>query len=70
VARPAQSAGGFVEGYIWCLMNYADQAAETYSLSPYTYMYEIGDYLMAHPKAVSQPLADLLYMFRDKPKAN
>jgi hypothetical protein len=51
-------------------MNYADRAAETYSLSPYTYMYEIGDYLMAHPKAVSQPLADLLYMFRDKPKAN
>jgi hypothetical protein len=67
---PPNQRGGFVEGYIWCLMSYADRAAETYSLSPYTYMYEIGDYLMAHPKAVSQPLADLLYMFRDKPKAN
>ncbi len=51
-------------------MNYADRAAETYPLSPYAYMDKIGDYLMAHPKAVDQPLADLLYMFRDGPKAN
>lgn len=67
---PPNRRGGFVEGYIWCLLNYGEQPAETYSQSPYAYMYNIGDYLMAHPKAVNQPLADLLYMFRDKAKAN
>lgn len=67
---PPNQRGGFVEGYIWCLLNYEKQAEETYSQSPYAYMYKIGDYLMAHPKAVDRPLAELLYIFRDKPKAN
>ena len=61
---------GFVEAYIWCELNYANQPTETYSSSSYGYQEKIGNYLRAHPKAVNQPLADLLYMFRDKTKAN
>ena len=67
---PPDEREGFLEAYIWCLLNYSDQTTETYSSSPYDYEEKIGNYLMAHPKAVNEPLANLLYLFRDKPKVN
>ena len=58
---------GFLEGYIWCMRTCVKSPKENYSLSVNYYFDKIWEYVLKHPKAESEAIADLLARFRYRP---
>lgn len=61
---------GFLEGYLGCLRTYVRGSAESFPKPIHYYDDQIWDYIKARPAAGGEVVADILYRFRDKPKAN
>jgi len=59
---------GFLEGYLGCLRTYVKD--QEYSRPVHEYDDKIWDYYASHPKSYHEAIADVLFRFRDRPKAN
>ncbi len=59
---------GFLEGYLWCMRTRVKSQNETYSQAIEYYISNIDGYIPKHPKSYNEPVANILYQFRDGPR--